>query len=335
MNFSYLQKRLLDLLIQRLRNGEITERGFARQIGVSQPHIHNVLSGRRILSSRMADRILAHLGISVLELYESVEIKKAAETVLADAFRIRMVPLAGGRAGFGDDPPTLDTTKLWVFIWDNEATGWQDLVGVVVGHDPNLSAPFRSGSMALVERNEHIRTDLVEGHWYLVYYSGQAIFRQVTRIDGRWWAGEIPLPMGRIALMSSVLGKAVWVGDDLRVASQLSQRGTFLNQTRAAAASVEAASTSVAVRSQLNAFSRANPLFLMWIRKSSSSNTSRMPLAMSNTFSGFTITAASPTTSGREVLSEQTTGVPQAMASRGGKPKPSYSEGNTKATADS
>jgi hypothetical protein len=43
---------------------------------------------------------------------------------------------------------------------------------------------------------------------------------------------------------------------------------------------------------------------------------------MSNTFSGFTIMAASPTTSGSELTFEVTTGVPEAIASSGGNPKP-------------
>jgi hypothetical protein len=54
---------------------------------------------------------------------------------------------------------------------------------------------------------------------------------------------------------------------------------------------------------------------------------------MSKTFSGFTIIAQSPTTSGSELTLVVTTGVPVAIASSGGNPKPSYKEGNTKAAA--
>ena len=42
---------------------------------------------------------------------------------------------------------------------------------------------------------------------------------------------------------------------------------------------------------------------------------------------------ASPTTSGKEEIFEVITGVPQAIASKTGKPKPSHKEGNTKANA--
>ena len=43
--------------------------------------------------------------------------------------------------------------------------------------------------------------------------------------------------------------------------------------------------------------------------------------------------AASPPTSGSEELLEVITGVPQAMASSTGKPKPSRSEGSTRQAA--
>ncbi len=58
-----------------------------------------------------------------------------------------------------------------------------------------------------------------------------------------------------------------------------------------------------------------------------------MPRAMSNTFSGFTSRAASLKTSGSDDTLEVSTGVPWAMASSGGNPKPSYREGNRNAGA--
>ena len=42
--------------------------GLARISGVSQPHIHNVLKGKRIFSQEMSDEILLHLRIDLLDL---------------------------------------------------------------------------------------------------------------------------------------------------------------------------------------------------------------------------------------------------------------------------
>ena len=56
---------------------------------------------------------------------------------------------------------------------------------------------------------------------------------------------------------------------------------------------------------------------------------------MSKTFSGLISIAASSTTSGSELTLDVITGVPDAIASSGGNPKPSYSDGKTNAEAAS
>ena len=76
MGFGDLLDRLMDLLVRKIRNGELTERGLARRVGLSQSHIHNVLNGVRSLTLNTADRILAGLEISVLELIGPDEMEK-------------------------------------------------------------------------------------------------------------------------------------------------------------------------------------------------------------------------------------------------------------------
>ena len=68
MDFQELQGRLVEYLRQRIRNGEITERGLARVTGVSQPHIHNVLREKRLLSIDTSDRMLGRLHLDLLDL---------------------------------------------------------------------------------------------------------------------------------------------------------------------------------------------------------------------------------------------------------------------------
>ena len=55
--------------------------------------------------------------------------------------------------------------------------------------------------------------------------------------------------------------------------------------------------------------------------------TARIASAIASTSSGSTSGAASPSTSGNDVEVLATTGVPQAIASSGGSPNPSQSEG--------
>lgn len=73
-DFGELQRRLVTHLRERVRSGELTERGLARLTGVSQPHIHNVLKGKRMLSLNMTDAILHHLAVDLLDLIEPDEL---------------------------------------------------------------------------------------------------------------------------------------------------------------------------------------------------------------------------------------------------------------------
>jgi transcriptional regulator with XRE-family HTH domain len=68
MDFQELRERFVTHLRERVRSGEITERGLARISGVSQPHIHNVLKGKRVLSTVMSDEILRNLRMDLLDL---------------------------------------------------------------------------------------------------------------------------------------------------------------------------------------------------------------------------------------------------------------------------
>ncbi len=78
MDFSMLRYRLIACVKSRVRNGELTERGLARLTGISQPHIHNVLKGARVLSPFVADQILRELGLSLLDLVEPAELASHA-----------------------------------------------------------------------------------------------------------------------------------------------------------------------------------------------------------------------------------------------------------------
>lgn len=72
--FQELHRRLIVLLLSRIRGGEITERRLARMTGVSQPHIHNVLKGKRLFSAETADLVLRELELDVLDLIDPLEL---------------------------------------------------------------------------------------------------------------------------------------------------------------------------------------------------------------------------------------------------------------------
>jgi hypothetical protein len=74
MTFRDLQDRLAANLRDRVRGGEVTERGLARLTRVSQPHIHNVLKGKKLLSTNLADQVMQHLRMDILDLVDPHEL---------------------------------------------------------------------------------------------------------------------------------------------------------------------------------------------------------------------------------------------------------------------
>ena len=77
ISFAGLHDRLLAFLEARIRNGEFTERGFARVLHISQPQVHNILKRARKLKPEVADLILSKLNISLLDLVTEAELTTA------------------------------------------------------------------------------------------------------------------------------------------------------------------------------------------------------------------------------------------------------------------
>ena len=68
LTFERLLDRMLWHLRERVRSGEVSERSLARITGISQPHLHQVLNGSKVLSLEKADQILRHLHLDLLDL---------------------------------------------------------------------------------------------------------------------------------------------------------------------------------------------------------------------------------------------------------------------------
>ena len=63
MLFHALREALLNEIRNTIRSGAFTERSLARFLGVSQPHLHNVLNGSRALTFHLGDHIITKLDI--------------------------------------------------------------------------------------------------------------------------------------------------------------------------------------------------------------------------------------------------------------------------------
>jgi plasmid maintenance system antidote protein VapI len=77
VTFETLRERLVGQVKRRINNGEFTERGLARILGISQSQTHNVLKGARRLQIQLADRILTKFGLSAMDLLSEGELDSA------------------------------------------------------------------------------------------------------------------------------------------------------------------------------------------------------------------------------------------------------------------
>lgn len=77
VTFERLQMSLIQHLRDRVHNGELTERSLARVTGISQPHLHNVLKGKRLLSIQKLDQILSYLELDLTDLIQELDREKS------------------------------------------------------------------------------------------------------------------------------------------------------------------------------------------------------------------------------------------------------------------
>lgn len=96
MSLQALLQRLTQQLSYSVRSGETTERALAFRLGISQPHLHNVLKGCRPLTVEVADRVLAKLRLHALDLFEY---KDLVEWQASERYggRYRELPLPADR----------------------------------------------------------------------------------------------------------------------------------------------------------------------------------------------------------------------------------------------
>lgn len=216
MDFRLLQARLLAQLRMRIRNGEITERSLARLSGISQPHIHNVLKGKRLLSIEGADRILRRLQIDLEDLLPGGARGALACQTEPPGASCQTVPLLDGWIGPGNPYPHATGPERHPF----PAADLQELVSPVLARllpDPQRAPLFSGGGMVLLDRAEgprlepdedaHFALDLCEESAVgMVRRDGRGLYEWAYR-DGAWRPFPLPdrrpldLIKGRVRLL--------------------------------------------------------------------------------------------------------------------------------------
>jgi hypothetical protein len=216
VDFRLLEARLLSHLQARVRNGETSERGLARLTGVSQPHMHNVLKGTRLLSTDMADQILRRLRINLVDLLTAAEDGAAAGAAPADTCECRAVGLLDGWIGREYPYPKAISWERYPF----PAAAVDRLeapVAAQLAPDPLRPAIFSGSGVVLLDRCEAVRLNPDEAGYFAVDLSGGGMIGLVRRAKrqlfvrsrqaDRWQSialrdrGPLDVVQGRVSLV--------------------------------------------------------------------------------------------------------------------------------------
>ncbi len=236
MTYQDAQSRLLALVQDRIQNGELTERGLARRIGISQPHVHNVLKGARNLSSEIFDSILEHFQMSLLDL-------APAEELEASLRRRRMERTA--EAVFLDGPigpgmPWRQSVNRWrrFPLPFAAALAPPELVMAELAADPDMNSTLAGAGIALLDLSEDRRRHLIPDGAYVIHRAGEALLRYIrygahsfylasdTNMDKpvEWEK----LPVRPAAILELVKARVRWLGRESERGLPMDQRGRFL-----------------------------------------------------------------------------------------------------------
>ncbi len=181
LSFAALQERLVEILRSKVRNGETTERGLAKLTGVSQPHIHNVLKGQRLLSGELADLVLQRLHLSALDLMEREEMVAYLNRSANLEARAVPVPVLEGLLGPGLPLPRQVPSPMMHTVPHQQAAAATQPVVVQLSGDPEMLSVFEPGDYVLLDQSETLRTCLQPLNYYVVNTPSGALVRAVRR----------------------------------------------------------------------------------------------------------------------------------------------------------
>jgi plasmid maintenance system antidote protein VapI len=237
MSLLEIQQRLVAHLQLLVRNGELTERGLAQRIGASQPHIHNVIQGKRLASPALMDRILRGIGLRLADFLTPEQVAFQVQRQRGAPGQVQLVPLLKGRLSARHPPPVRSSFQEWIQLPPAAVQGARQPVFVIFTPDDGADASLRAARMALLDLD--IAAKPVDGTqcWAAILWNGGTYVRPVRLLAGGvellgqsgLLAQNLP---GRLDWVTSpaevLLGEVLWAGDDLRGFSPLPHAGTFL-----------------------------------------------------------------------------------------------------------
>jgi hypothetical protein len=237
LTFQDAQLRLLTYVRDRIHNGELTERGFARMIGMSQPHMHNVLKGARNLSIQVSDSILNifHMSILDLESLEELEMNLKSRRSAEPAFEVPFLdtPIGPGIPG----PAGIDPRQHFPTPFPT-GTMLQGLVMARLAPDPQMVVALTGYDIALLDTSERERVKASPEGLYAVERHGEVVLRYLRPGARRYYLvtdAELASPdrweqvsISRKDLPGLIKARVLWLGREKDRKLPMSQRGRFL-----------------------------------------------------------------------------------------------------------
>ena len=237
MTFRDAQLKLLANVVDRIHNGELTERGFARLIGISQPHVHNVLKGVRNLSPEIFDSILKCFNMSLLDLASVQEVeanlkkRKAREHVAEAAFLDS--PIGPGMPW----PEGINWRRSYPLPF-SALTAQAGLIMAELATDPYMYETLTGSDIALLDTSERARSDISPLGLYVVSRGGEAVLRHI-RPGGQGFylvtdaTLDTPALWEKVGMPASdsariIKARVRWIGRERDRYLSLHQRGRLL-----------------------------------------------------------------------------------------------------------
>lgn len=227
--------RLMENLKAGVASGSLTVRHLAREIGVSQPHMQNIMSGKRALTMQMADRLLQYRRRSVLDLASASELGEALRLAATNPNTMRYVPVLTGLLGPSHPFPELREDTDWRPLPLHAISHAIRPVFAELGADAELARDFPGATFALLDLSTQSRTNIIQQRWYAIRWSGGGWIRRLRLEPGnllvlgqealRPTLGPDRIELGTSRVEEHVRALVIWMGNDPRHVNPLLSSG--------------------------------------------------------------------------------------------------------------
>jgi hypothetical protein len=215
--FQELQGRLIDIARERVRAGQLTERGLARSCAISQPHMHNVLKNIRVLSTGAADRLMQALDVGVSDLLWRVSTEPDSG--------FRAIPIVRNRIGPGSEA-VFTIVRGHFPLPESLLRGLVEPLAARLGPDLVLPKALAAHDLVLLDQNPLVRSEPAgAGSVWVVKESASLSIRylrmrgtslclanEITLEDPQQWHS---IPLAGRNILDIVRARIVWMGREM------------------------------------------------------------------------------------------------------------------------